>query len=170
MPFTPFHLGPASGLGLPLKKYIHMPTFLVANVIVDVEPLLVLVLGLKYPLHGYFHTFIFASLTGFALGYMMFIIDRFLFPIYIFFRLVSKGNHKMKTFMATGVIGTIFHVLLDSPLYRDIKPLFPFVQNPFYNPALTSDVYTFCVWMGVIGIIYYIGLFFYPILKKQSSS
>ncbi len=170
MPFTPFHFGPALGFGLPLRKYLHVPTFLVANVIVDIEPLLVLVLGLNYPLHGYLHTFVFASLTGLALGYVMFSIDRFLFPTYKVFRLVSEVNQNIRTFMVTGVLGALFHVLLDSPLYRDIKPLYPFAHNPFYNPTLTSDVYTFCVWMGVIGIIYYIGLFFYPILKKQSSS
>ena len=68
MSFTPFHLGPALGLGLPLRRYLHVPTFLAASVVVDVEPLLVLVLGLDYPLHGYLHTFLFASLTGLLLG------------------------------------------------------------------------------------------------------
>jgi len=51
MPFTPFHLGPALGLGLPLRRYVYVPTFILANVIVDVEPFLVLFLGLRYPLH-----------------------------------------------------------------------------------------------------------------------
>jgi len=48
MPFTPFHLGPALTIGLPLRRFIHAPTFIVANVIVDVEPFLVMVLGLNY--------------------------------------------------------------------------------------------------------------------------
>lgn len=43
MPFTLYHLGPSLGLGLPLRKYVHAPTFILANVIVDVEPFLVLV-------------------------------------------------------------------------------------------------------------------------------
>jgi hypothetical protein len=143
MPFTPFHFGPAIGFGLPLRKFLHVPTFLVANVIVDVEPLLVLVLGLNYPLHGYFHTFIFASLTGLALGLLMFSIDRFLYPVYKSLKLVSEVNQNIKTFMGTGILGAIFHVLLDSPLYRDIKPLYSFAQNPFYNPNISSDVYSF---------------------------
>jgi membrane-bound metal-dependent hydrolase YbcI (DUF457 family) len=141
----------------------------VANVIVDVEPLLVLVLGLNYPLHGYLHTFLFASLTGLALGYVMFSFDNFLHPIYKAMKLV-EANQSLKSYMATGVLGAIFHVLLDSPLYRDIKPLYPFTQNPFYNPNLSLDVYSFCVWMGIIGIIYYIGLFIYPLLRKQLST
>jgi membrane-bound metal-dependent hydrolase YbcI (DUF457 family) len=167
VPFTPFHFGPAIGFGLPLRKYLHVPTFIVANVIVDVEPLLVLVLGLNYPLHGYLHTFIFASLTGLALGYVLFSFDRLLHPIYKAMKLVVVNKQSFKSYMAAGVLGATFHVLLDSPLYRDIKPLYPFTHNPFYNPNLSSGVYSFCVWMGIIGIIYYIGLFIYPLLRRQ---
>jgi len=77
MPFTPFHLGPALGFWLPLRKYLHVPTFLVANILVDVEPFLVLSLGLDYPLHGYLHTFIVAFILGLALGYAMFLLKGF---------------------------------------------------------------------------------------------
>ena len=169
MPFTPFHLGPALGLGLPLRRYLHVPTFLVASVIVDVEPLLVLILGLRYPLHGYLHTFLFASLTGLAFGYVMFSLDGFLNPVYRALRLVADGSQDRKAFLVTGVLGTAFHVLLDSPLYGDIRPLFPLALNPFYNPRLSYAVYTFCIWTGIIGIIWYLGLIVYPFVKKLLS-
>jgi hypothetical protein len=167
VPFTPFHLGPALGFGLPLRKYLHVPTFLVANVIVDVEPLAVLVLGLSYPLHGYFHTFLFASLTGLALGYVMFSFGRFLQPVYKALKLVVANSQSLKPHLVSGVLGTMFHVLLDSPLYTDIKPLYPFTVNPFYNPNLSPEVYSFCVWMGILGIIYYTGLLIYPMFRKR---
>ena len=144
-----------------------MPTFLVASVVVDVEPLLVLVLGLSYPLHGYLHTFLFASLTGLALGCVMFSLDGFLHPVYMALRLVVEDSQGRKAFMITGVLGAAFHVLLDSPLYRDIRPLFPFTQNPFYNPGLSMEVYSFCVWTGILGVAYYVGLLIYPFVKRQ---
>ena len=90
MPFTPFHLGPGLGLGLPLRKYLHAPTFLLASVIVDVEPFLVLVLGLRYPLHGYVHTFLVAISIGLVLGYAMFLLENFLQPLYKIFLLEKK--------------------------------------------------------------------------------
>jgi len=152
---------------LPLRRYLHVPTFLVASVIVDVEPLLVLVLGLSYPLHGYLHTFLFASLTGLALGYVMFSLDRFLNPVYRALRLVAEDSQGQKAFIVTGVLGAAFHVLLDSPLYRDIRPFYPFTQNPFYYPGLSSGVYSFCVWMGVFGVVYYTGLLVLPFVKRQ---
>lgn len=56
MPFTPFHLGPALCLGSPLREYIHAPTLILANVVLDIEPLIMLITGLSYPLYGYLHT------------------------------------------------------------------------------------------------------------------
>ena len=41
MPFTPYHFGPSGFFGLALKKWIDLPVFLLANVIIDVEVLLI---------------------------------------------------------------------------------------------------------------------------------
>jgi len=155
MPFTPFHLGPALGFGLPLRKYLHAPTFVVANVIVDVEPFLILFLGLSYPLHGYLHTFLLAFFVGIALGYAMFLMEKFFHPLYKKLLLEKDQTYNLKSFMLAGVLGTELHILLDSPLYEDIQPFFPLTINPLYNPALTLEVYSFCVWMGILGILFY---------------
>lgn len=39
MPVTPFYLGPALATGLPLRKFIHAPTFIIADIILDLDPL-----------------------------------------------------------------------------------------------------------------------------------
>ncbi len=39
MPFTPFHFGPSAVIALPLNRYIDIPTFLLANIAVDIEPI-----------------------------------------------------------------------------------------------------------------------------------
>jgi hypothetical protein len=158
MPFTPFHFGPALGFGLPFRKYVHAPTFIVANVIVDVEPFLVLLLGLRYPLHGYLHTFLSAFLVGLALGCVMFLLERVLHPLYKVFLLEADDGLTLKSFVVAGVSGTLLHVLLDSPLYTDIRPFYPITANPLLNPDITLKVYSLCVWIGIAGILYYIGL------------
>ncbi|HKZ45744.1 MAG TPA: hydrolase [archaeon] len=168
MPFTPFHFGPALGFGLPLRKYVHAPTFILANVILDVEPFLVLFCGLRYPLHGYLHTFFLAFFVGLALGYAMFLLEKILHPLYKMFLLESDNMLSLKSFFAAGVLGTTLHVLLDSPLYGEIRPFYPLTINPLYNPALSLEIYSFCVWIGILGIIYYAALLVLLTYEKLS--
>jgi hypothetical protein len=166
LPFTPFHLGPALGFGLPLRKYVHVPTFLLANVVVDVEPFLVIIFGLKYPLHGYLHTFLLASFLGLALGFVMFLLEKFLHTLFKIFLLEGDQMLSLRSFLAPGVLGTLFHVLLDAPLYSDIQPFYPLTINPLYNPSLTSGVYSFCVWIGILGIVLYGGLLIFSAYNR----
>jgi len=166
MPFTPFHLGPALGFGLPLRKYLHVPTFLVANILVDVEPFLVLSLGLDYPLHGYLHTFIVAFILGLALGYAMFLLERISRSLYKTLLLESNATPKLKSFIVAGVLGTMLHVLFDSPLYDDIKPFYPLATNPLYHSASSLEVYSFCVWMGMFGVVFYIALLVFLVYRR----
>ncbi len=154
MPFTPFHLGPALAIGLPLRRYIHVPTFVVANVIVDLEPLLVLVLNLQYPLHGYLHTFVGALALGLALGYAMYVSERWLGSLWRKMVLVPE-TLGLRAFIMAGISGTLLHVLLDSPLYHDIKPLYPISLNPLYSPSLTPLIYRACVFTAIAGLTYY---------------
>jgi hypothetical protein len=172
MPFTPFHLGPGLGLGLLLRKYLHAPTFISANVIVDVEPLFVLFFRLRYPLHGYLHTFLLALPMGLAFGCVMYLLERFLNSLYKMFLLEADGNLSLKSFIIAGIFGVELHVLLDAPLYDDIKPLYPFAANPFYNSSLTPEIYSLCIWMGILGIIYYLvllGISIYGKPPKESN-
>lgn len=156
MPLTLFHLGPGLALGLPLRRHIHAPTFIFANVICDFEPLLVLLLNLDYPLHGYLHTFLLAAPTGMIFGYIMFLLERPLRPLYKVTLLETSDNLGLRSFVIAGGLGTALHVLFDTPLYSDIRPFFPATINPIYNPTLTFDIYTLCVIMGAFGITYYI--------------
>lgn len=122
MPFTLFHLGPALFLGIPLRKYIHAPTFILANVILDVEPLIVMLLRLHYPLHGYLHTFIAAIGVGITFGLVMFLLERPMHPLYKRLLLEPPAMLKKSQFITAGVLGAILHVLFDAPLYYDVKP------------------------------------------------
>ena len=158
MPFTPLHLGPALAVGLPLRRVLHLPTLLVASVAVDVEPLLVVALGLSYPLHGYLHTLPAAVAYGLLLGYAMALLEGRLGPLYRALLLEEKAPAGRGPFLAAGVAGTVSHVLLDSPLYSDIQPLYPLGANPFFAPHLASAVYGFCALSFLAGTLFYLSL------------
>jgi membrane-bound metal-dependent hydrolase YbcI (DUF457 family) len=138
----------------------------VANVIVDLEPLLVIVFGLRYPLHGYLHTFVSAFFLGIVAGLVMFLLDKFLYPLFKALLLETERKQRPVSFILAGISGIMLHITLDAPLYRDIRPFYPLTINPLYNPALTLEIYSFCVWVGLFGILFYVGLMVYSQYKK----
>jgi len=155
MPFTPFHLGPGLLLGLLLLSYIDFPTFLVASVIVDIEPFLVLTLDLNYPLHGFLHSFLGGTLLAFLLAAAMSQVRSSLLPLMSFFKLEQKLS--FKSVLSASLFGVYLHILLDSPLYSDIRPFFPFDSNPLLSHSMFIgfEVYTLCVLSFIGGAVIY---------------
>jgi len=157
LPFTPFHLGPGLFLGLLFRKRINIIIFIIANVIIDLEPfIMVILLRLNYPVHGYIHTFLAAVIVGLSLGYMLYLVKKPLRSIHEFFFNNIEYSDNVRACLLAGASGTVIHVLLDSPLYPDIKPFYPIAINPLYNPSLTMPIYMTCIICGGIGLIYYI--------------
>jgi hypothetical protein len=170
MPFTPFHFGPGLFFGIPLRKYIHVPTFIFANVLLDIEPLIVLITGINCPLHGYLHTFAAAIGVGALFGLGVFVIERSMRPIYVKLLLDPDIKFSKLQFVTAGVLATLLHVLLDSPLYSDIKPFFPLSANPLYGAAYSIEIYLLSIWMGIFGIAFYIVLLIVSGYKKRRTN
>ena len=168
MPFTPFHLGPALAFGLPLRRYLHVPTFIVGNVILDVEGLLVISLGLSYPLHGYLHTFLSAAIVGLLLGFVMFKLEAPMQPFYQKIRLESDKSLKLKSFVLAGIFGAALHIVFDAFLYSEMTPFFPLTTNPFPSAGLSmSQVYNACVVLGIFGLVYYAAILLYSTYNRR---
>ena len=131
MPFTPYHLGIALLIGVLFYKYIDLISVLVGSVILDVWPFLVVFLHLPYPLHGVSHSFLIAVMWAVVL-----IVVRLKSP---FFKKKS-----LKVISLSALIGTFSHVVLDTPLYKDIVPFWPSSRNPFLGLYVYSDAVLFC--------------------------
>lgn len=116
MPFTPFHLGPALLFGLLFR--LNVPAVLVGSVILDIEALYLLLTGADY-LHGFFHSYLGASIVSLALGLLF-----------------------KKTFLGF-LAGTYSHVFLDSFLYPDMQPFWPAKVNPFLGLIGSGSIYGF---------------------------
>jgi membrane-bound metal-dependent hydrolase YbcI (DUF457 family) len=155
MPFTPFHLGPALVIGIIFIYYLDFPTLLVASVILDIEPLLVLFLDLDYPLHGFFHSFLGGTIIILPLSFVMFKFRPYLNPITDFFKIEQKPSF-MKI-LAASTLGIYLHILLDAPLYSDIQPFFPLNFNPFLNTSdlAANTIYFFCGYCFLAAICLY---------------
>jgi len=157
MPFTPLHLGPALFLGMVLLRYIDLPTFMVANVIVDVEPFAILALGLhradslNLPLHGLLHTFLGGTFVALFLAFMMTRMNKFTASL---MRLIGlEQRPSPRKIYAAALSGVYLHILLDSWLYTDIRPFYPSSYNPFLGGmAAAFGVWWFCIVTGLIGV------------------
>ncbi len=151
MPLTPFHLGPALFFGLMFFRYLNLPAFLIANVIVDIEPFLVILFRLDYPLHGFFHSFLGGSLIAFMLYLAMVRMYPRVIGVMDYFR-VGQEMSRRKILLSC-LFGVYLHIILDSVLYTDIMPFFPFDVNPFFGifGLASGDIYLLCIMMFMGG-------------------
>jgi len=154
MPFTPFHLGPALLFGLLLFQYLDLPTFLVSNIIIDIEPFIILTRGLPVPLHGPFHSYTLGALVSLVTAFIMLLVKPITHPIATLFRLRQESS-PLRMF-ATALLGIYFHVTLDAFLYPEMRLLYPLQSNPLLGLVSINSVYLFCAVCFPLGFALYI--------------
>lgn len=163
MPFTPFHWGPSSWIGLLLFKIFDFPTLLIASVIVDIEPFCVFVFNAPWHLHGFLHSFLGGSILAFFTAIIFYLLKTQIKKVMTVFKLAQTSS--FKKILWTSFFGIYFHILLDSFLYTDIKPFYPLGSNPFLEFFSYSQIYLFCGLSFLIGILFY--LIRLVIIKKE---
>lgn len=143
MPITPLHAGPHVTVGFICRRFIDLPTFVLANVVIDIEPLTVMLFKLNYPLHGYCHTFLIGGFLGLFWGVAAWRYSWILKLLMTKFCL-SYEPAPAKT-VVSGLLGAWFHILCDAPIYHDIKPFFPYEGNPLLGLISISGMYNACL-------------------------
>lgn len=160
MPFTPFHFGPNLWIGILLLKFINIGAFLLSNIIIDLEPLIVLLFNLEYPLHGYIHSYFIMTLIAIPSTILyhrfLFLFNKFLKP----FKFAQESSKK--TIYSSFLLGFYFHIFLDSILYKDIIPFWPFTFKPFFAISSSATIYIFCMASFVIAV------FFFFIVRRKN--
>jgi membrane-bound metal-dependent hydrolase YbcI (DUF457 family) len=123
MPFTPYHFGPSGFIGLVFRKWIDIPVFVLANVIVDVEVLVIMIFGLGWPVHRYCHTLLIGAIAGALWGVAAYPLRGLLKVI---MRLIhipyQSGLRKM---IVSGILGAWLHVVIDGAYHSDVRVFWP---------------------------------------------
>ena len=165
MPLTPFHFGPSAAITFPLHRELDPPTFVLVNVAVDLEPLAVILLRLNYPLHGYAHTFVGATLVGM---FTAMIVYSFRHPVAAIMTTLWPLPYapRRRRIILSGVLGALFHVLLDAPLYPEMHPFWPLMDNPFYGLITYDLIIGFCLAGYLLAVVFYVALW----LQRHSST
>lgn len=152
MPFTPFHFGPGAAIHAAAPTHVSFLAFCGANVLVDVEPLYYILTG-QFPLHRFFHTYVGVSLVVIGAAGLFsaaLAVARVLqMPNILGWRSLGAVN----VFVGAG-LGGYSHVVLDSIMHSDIRPLAPFSSaNLLYQIIPTSDLHWWCLVAGIVGLV-----------------
>ena len=143
MPFTPLHWGPVLLIGFLLFPRLDLAALVVSSVVIDVEPFAVLFFGLRYPLHGFLHTYLGATVVGVVVAAGLWFFRRRVAGVVSLFGITQESS--LGRFLATSLFAVYTHVLLDSFLYSEMDPLYPLMGNPFVYVVALDIVYALCL-------------------------
>jgi len=123
MPFTPYHFGPSGFIGLVFRRWLDIPVFVLANVVVDIEVLVVMLFNLGWPRHRYCHTFLIGAAVGALWGLAA-------WPLRNLFKKLMKLLHipyktSLLKMVISGILGLWLHILIDGAYHFDVKILWP---------------------------------------------
>ena len=165
MPFTPYHFGPGLLLGVVLIPFLDFSTVMVACVILDIEPLAVILFHLPYAAHGFFHTYLGATIVACLLTTVIYPFRRYLNMLVSVFGLHQESS--LRHIFPASIVGTYSHVFLDSLLYPEMNPFYPIIANPFVGVFQIGFVYNACLVFGLLGFGVYVVHVLYNQLKPR---
>lgn len=146
MPLTPFHLGPALVLVIVLLWFVDLPALLLGSIVPDVEAAVAMMWfrDWPFPMHGFLHSFVGGTLLSLVLAVVIFPVRKHLEIPLRFLKLDQKRS--FPRIFAGALIGVYSHILLDAPLYNDIKPFWPLDLNPLLSENMfrIREIYGFC--------------------------
>lgn len=154
MPFTPYHFGPSGFLALLFRKWIDLPVFVLANVAVDLEVLIIGMLGLKWPYHRYAHTLLIGAAVALLWALAAYPLRNLFKYLMNLIRLPYRtGFFKM---LISAVLGVWLHVLIDATYHYDVRLFWPARQRPIYKLITHSQLKTACMVFFAAALIIYI--------------
>jgi hypothetical protein len=158
MPFTPFHMGPGLAVKAVGGRRFSLMVFGFAQVAIDLEPLVRLLRG-DGILHGFSHTWIGGTLVAVVSVFAGRPICQRLLGWWkprepSSFEAWLRGPERISWTAAISgaVVGAYSHVILDSIMHSDMRPLAPFSnQNGLIDLIGVEALHIGCILSGVLG-------------------
>jgi membrane-bound metal-dependent hydrolase YbcI (DUF457 family) len=158
MPFTPYHFGPSGFIGLVFGKWIDLPVFVLANVIVDIEVLVIGILDLGWPAHRYFHTLLIGAVVGAFWGVAAYPLRHFFKKMMrVFYIPYRTSLFKM---IISGILGVWLHVLIDGIYHSDVRIFWPhkttWLRQMIKQYITKEQIETICMLFFIAAFVVYI--------------
>jgi membrane-bound metal-dependent hydrolase YbcI (DUF457 family) len=158
MPMTPLHMGPGLLIKAVLRGSFSLMVFGYANVLIDLQPLVVLISG-RGELHGWTHTWWAAVVIG---GFAA-VTGKWLADLAL--RLVASKDRPTLTVtwwvsFLSAYLGTLSHIALDCLANTGMHPFAPWSDaQPWFGLVSSTSVKNLCVACGLVGtVLYLVGL------------
>lgn len=151
MPLTPFHFGPSTLVALPFGKRIDLPAFVLANVMIDLEPAAALFFNAPIEVHGPLHSWTMGPIVGALWGWLAFQARPFFGPLMRGLRLPYVPT--LAVSIISGALGFAFHVLLDAFMHADLKLLWPQPGNPLLGLITRPQLHQLGIWTTLVVIL-----------------
>lgn len=155
MPFTPLHMGPGLLLKALLQGSFSLMVFGWAQILMDVQPLLVMLSG-HGQLHGFTHTLVGASLIGGA----AIISGKYLGQYgLLLLGLGSACPIRWTVAVTSGLLGSYSHLLLDALMHADLELFYPVSgARPLLGLVSYRWLEMFCLLSGALGTVLWLWL------------
>lgn len=151
MPITPFHFGLGATLHGAAPKTVSFLAFCAANVLIDVESLYNLAQQ-RYPVHAFFHTYVGASIVVALIPLLFIALRRWTSRIWLP-DLFSWRDLTVRQVAIGGALGAYSHVVLDSVMHADIRPLAPFSEaNALHGLLSLAELHLLCIASAALGL------------------
>lgn len=139
MPFTPYHFGPSGFIGLLLRRWLDVPVFVAANILIDIEVLADRYIAPGWPVHQlwHFHTLLIGGLVGAIFGACIYYLKPLRWLCETSMKLIGLPvKATLLSMVLAGLLGAWLHVLIDSFYHYDIQIFWPHDKNPILSWAL----------------------------------
>jgi len=150
MPCTPYHFGPSGFVGLVFKRWIDLPVFLLANVIVDIEVLFYD----RWPKHRYFHTLLIGAAIGAVWGILAYPAGGLFKKIMQAIRIPYQTS--LWKMIISGILGVWLHVLIDAVYHWDVNIFWPSGVKPLFNLVSKAQVENICIALFLAAVAVYL--------------
>ncbi|OQY06435.1 MAG: hypothetical protein B6I25_03920 [Planctomycetales bacterium 4572_13] len=136
MPFTPYHFGPSGFVGLLFRRWIDVPVFIAANVLIDVEVIADKFIQPGWPVHQiwHFHTLLIGGLAGAFFGLVAYYIKPLRWLCEKSMSLIGLPSRAtLLSMVLAGLLGAWLHVFIDSFYHYDIQIFWPHKDNTIFR-------------------------------------
>ncbi len=155
MPVTPLHIGIPGLISYHNPKGVDIAAAIIGSVIIDTDFFLFLLFGT--PVHGYLHSFLFATLVAIVLAGILYLLDPSMIRLKEWF--CWETENSIKSLLTGAFIGAYSHIILDMLLYKEMNLLFPLNGNPFYVPGAALPVFITVYAVGGVSTIAFLTLY-----------